>query len=80
MQLVHLPRAIPEFTLEKDGIFGCFLELVNFFKTPDIYHIESNGEALLIFKFSREAPTKQVERMLQFTSELLEVIDQMSKI
>ena len=49
--------------------------LLSFLEGEDIYHIESNGEALLIFKFGREAHKNQVEKMLTFTEHLLENID-----
>ena len=47
------------------------IPLIDFFEKREIYHIESNGEALLIFKFGREANAQYVSKMLDFTKELL---------
>lgn len=48
--------------------------LVNFFETHDIYHLESNGEALLVFRNFRLERTKGILDMHQFSRELLEEI------
>ena len=113
--MVRLNQEIPEFVLEREGLFNRLLELahhkdvnfknhVDFSKTyllhgpnehlireffnenlisllekREVYHIESNGEALLIFKFGREARAKQAAEMLAFTEEVLDRIPVVSK-
>jgi len=47
-------------------------DLVKFLEKSDIQHIESNGEALMIFKYLHIAPTEEVQNMLNFSQELLD--------
>lgn len=50
-------------------------DLVKFLETNNIQHIESNGEALMIFKYLHIAPTEEVQNMLDFSVELLDHMD-----
>lgn len=45
--------------------------LIEFLQQEEIYHIECNGEALLIFKYLRTARTPEIEKMLHFSKDLL---------
>ncbi len=47
-------------------------DLVKFLEENDIQHIESNGEALMIFKYLHVAPSEEVQNMLDFSVELLD--------
>lgn len=49
-------------------------KLIQFFENHDIYHIESNGSSLLIFKYLRLARTVERIRMVEFSKELVEKI------
>lgn len=44
---------------------------IRFLEDSSIYHIESNGEALLIFRYLRLARTEETSKMLEFSEELL---------
>jgi hypothetical protein len=46
-------------------------ELIRFLEKREIYHIESNGEALLIFKYLRPAKVEEVTKMLAYSKELV---------
>lgn len=46
-------------------------ELIEFLEQEDIYHIESNREALLLFKYLRPAKVDEVTKMLAFSERLL---------
>ena len=46
-------------------------DLVKFLEENEIQHIESNGEALMIFNYLHIAPTQEVQNMLNFSVELL---------
>ncbi|RMG77756.1 MAG: SulP family inorganic anion transporter [Bacteroidetes bacterium] len=114
VQVIHYPRPIPLFALEKEGFFDKIFdrvlafsgrkdidfqlfpgfsqkfllkgedekeirdfftpELIRFLEGEEIYHIESNGEAILLFKYLRLARTDEVERMVDFSKKLLEKI------
>lgn len=114
VQVVHLPFTIPEFTIEKEGLFdkvfdgvlsfsghkdinfpahpsfsGKFLlqgndeaairslftkELIQFLESHEIHHIESNGEALMIFKSLHLTRTDELISMLEFTNQLLQAM------
>ena len=47
-------------------------DLVKFLEEHEIHHIESNGEALLIFKYLHIAPVDEMQNLLDFSMELLE--------
>ena len=47
-------------------------DLVKFLEASDIQHIESNGEALMVFKYLHIAPTAEVQNILDFSVELLD--------
>lgn len=47
-------------------------DLIRFLELCDIQHIESNGEALMIFKYLHIAPTQEVQNMLDFSVDLLD--------
>ena len=46
-------------------------ELIRFLEQNEIHHIESNGEALMIFKYIHIARTDEVQNMLNFSHNLL---------
>jgi hypothetical protein len=46
--------------------------LVKFLEKHQIHHLESNGEALIIFRYLHIAPADEVQNMLDFSSELLD--------
>lgn len=46
-------------------------DLIRFLEKNEIHHIESNGEALMIFKYLHIARTDEVQNMLTFSSNLL---------
>lgn len=111
VQIIHLPMRIPEFTLEKEGLFDKLFdrlrafsgnkdidltgrpqfskdflllgedtdairsffndELIDYLVTHDINHIESNGKALLIFKYLHLAQTDEIPNMLNYSNGLL---------
>ena len=59
---------------EKDKAYITYLfnqELVEFLQSQEIYHIESNGISICIFKSTRYASPKEVENMIQFGCDLL---------
>lgn len=49
-------------------------ELIYFLEHEEVYHIESNGEALLIFKNLKLARITSVSKILRFSEQLLEKI------
>jgi len=112
VQVVKLPYPIPQFIIDKEGLFdkifnrvkvlsgskgdinfrkhsefsSKFLlsgenedaiqtfftdDLIHFLEKNEIHHIESNGEALMIFKYLHIARTDEVEKMLVFAHNLL---------
>ena len=46
-------------------------DLISFLEENEIHHIESNGEALMIFKYIHIARTDEVKNMLTFATNLL---------
>jgi MFS superfamily sulfate permease-like transporter len=46
-------------------------DLIRFLEDNEIHHIESNGEALMIFKYLHIARTEEVQHMLAFSNNLL---------
>lgn len=48
--------------------------LIEFLETHEIYHIESNGESLLIFRYFRFAHSNEMTKMVDFSRELVEKI------
>jgi len=47
------------------------VDLIRFLEENEIHHIESNGEALMIFKYLHIARTDEVQNMLAFSHSLL---------
>lgn len=114
VQIIHLPKTIPLFILEKehflDKLFDRVMEmsgqrdidfqlftkfskkfllkgenetairsfftpaLIEFLEHEDIYHIESNGDALLLFKYLRPAKAEELQKMLDYAQKLLGII------
>jgi MFS superfamily sulfate permease-like transporter len=54
--------------------------LLEFFENNDTYHIESNGESLMIFSSLRLAKTDEFLRMTQFAENLVQQIEAMELI
>jgi MFS superfamily sulfate permease-like transporter len=50
-------------------------ELISFFEEQEIYHIESNGEALLMFRYRRFAKTSEMIEMVGFSKKLINKIN-----
>lgn len=50
-------------------------DLVKFLEKNEVQHIESNGEALMIFKYLHIAPAQEVQNLLDFSVELLDHFD-----
>ncbi len=46
-------------------------ELLAFFESEELYHIECNGRALIIFKSLRIANTGEVKNMVRFTADMV---------
>ena len=72
------PRFSSKFVLQGDDpeTIRAFLtpELVRFLESEEIYHIESNGEALLVFRSLRVARSKDIEQMVRFSEQLVDKI------
>ncbi|MBL4653639.1 MAG: hypothetical protein JKY53_12375 [Flavobacteriales bacterium] len=61
---------------DEDAIRKFFTnDLIRFLGDNEIHHIESNGEALMIFKYVHIAPTDEVQNMLTFAHNLLSHMD-----
>jgi MFS superfamily sulfate permease-like transporter len=57
---------------DEDAIRNFFTDdLIGFLENNEIHHIESNGEALMIFNYLHIARTDEVSSMLSFSSDLL---------
>ena len=57
---------------DEDAIRAFFTDdLIRFLEQNEIHHIESNGEALMIFNYLHIARTDEVPKMLTFSSNLL---------
>jgi hypothetical protein len=50
-------------------------DIINFLESKQIFHIESNGEALLIFDKFKLARTDETIKFIEFAKELAEVIN-----
>ena len=46
--------------------------LVKFLEKHQIHHLESNGEALIIFRYLHIAPADEVQNLLEFSYDLLD--------
>jgi MFS superfamily sulfate permease-like transporter len=113
--VVRLNENIPEFILEREGLFDKIFDrvkalsgyrdegfklypdiskkfqltgkedpaimdilnsdFVRFLEKNKIQHIESNGEALMIFKYLHIAPVEEVQNMLNFSVKLLDQLN-----
>lgn len=49
-------------------------EIVNYLESEEIYHIESNGESLLIFRNLRVAKTEEIKNMIDFSENFINII------
>ena len=57
---------------DEQAIRGLFDEdLLNFVEDNEIHHIESNGEALMIFKYLHLIRTDEIKKLLAFSHDLL---------
>lgn len=54
-------------------------DIINFFETRQVFHIESNGEALLIFDKFKLARTDEALTFIEFTTELAQLIEVMDR-
>ena len=111
VQLIHLPKEIPSFVMEQEGIFDKLFDrvlsirgqkdidfaefpvfsknlkltgeneeglrqlftspLITFLENEEIYHIECNGTALIIFKSLRISNTGEMKNMVRFSEDLV---------
>jgi hypothetical protein len=46
-------------------------DLLGFFESEEIYHIECNGKALIIFKSLRIANSGEIKNMVRFTDDFV---------
>jgi len=46
-------------------------ELISFFESEEIYHIESNGSSLMLFKSLKNANTGEIKNMIRFSNEFM---------
>lgn len=73
------PRFSSRFLLkgpDEASITTCFTpELIRFLEQEEVYHIESNGTALLIFRYMRTAKTPEIEKMLVFSEQLVRILN-----
>lgn len=49
-------------------------ELLDFLRDHDLYHVESNGKAVMVFKLDRLASALEVEDMVEFAHEFEEIV------
>ncbi|WP_372370238.1 SulP family inorganic anion transporter [Candidatus Uabimicrobium sp. HlEnr_7] len=49
-------------------------EIVEFFESQEIYHLESNGQDLLVFKYLRVASPKSIEDMVLYSDRFVHLI------
>ena len=63
--------------IDEEAIRAFFTpDLIQFLEKHEIYHIESNGEALLLFKYRRLAKTEEMAQMVHFSQKLINKINQ----
>jgi carbonic anhydrase len=71
----HAPEFSKRFLLQgtdKEGLKKFFdEEMIEFLLKRDIYHIESNGNSLLIFRSLRVARTEDIEQMIRFSEQFI---------
>lgn len=53
--------------------------IIRYFEENDIYHIESNGEALMIFRRLRLAQSGDITRMIAFCKKFVKKIKDVKK-
>ena len=57
---------------DEQAVRGLFTsELIEFLESEEIYHIECNGNALIIFKSLRISNTGEIKNMVRFTKEFV---------
>lgn len=118
VMILKLNKAVPVFSMEKEGVFEKIFdrvmafsgykdidfemytdfskkfllmgnnekaikdffskEIVDFFETRQVFHIESNGEALLIFDKFKVARTDETIKFIEFANELAALINEKS--
>jgi hypothetical protein len=49
-------------------------ELISFLEDEEFYHVESNGNALLVFRSLRVARSTDIEQMVRFSERLVDII------
>ena len=78
INLPEYPKFSAKFVLQADDrrAIEAFLtpELINFLENEEIYHIESNGEALLVFRSLRVARSVDIEQMVNFSEQFVDLI------
>lgn len=62
---------------DRDAIKKFFKpELIKFFENKEIYHVESNGNALLVFRFVSRAKSGEIKNMIDFSHDLTKQVMQ----
>jgi hypothetical protein len=78
INLREYPKFSAKFVLQADNRQAIkeFLtpELINFLENEEIYHIESNGEALLVFRSLRVSRSVDIEQMVKFSERFVDII------
>jgi len=117
LMILKLPKKIPVFTMEKEGVIDKIIdrvraytghkdidfemypefsskflilgnneseirsfftdEIIRFFESHQIYHLESNGEALVIFDKIKLARTDETVAFIDYGKELASLLDKM---
>ncbi len=54
-------------------------KMILFFESEDIYHLESNGQALFVFKYLRLASPTNIEDMVHYSERLLRKLQNFTK-
>ena len=77
IDFVKYPGFSGKFQLSGENAIKAFFNdnVIRFLEQNEIHHIESNGEALMIFKYLHIARTDEVQNMLEFSHNLLRHMD-----
>lgn len=78
VDFVDYPEFSKRFRLRGDAEeLGSFFTqpVIEFLKLKDVYHIESNGSSLLIFRSLRVARTEDIKQMIDFSEDFVKLIE-----
>ena len=54
--------------------------MLGFLRSHELYHLESKGDAVMIFKFDRLAGALEVERMVQWGREFADLLEKQKAV